>query len=124
MKLRSGKVVSKLPPKLSVLEKIDKELEYMLQFFKAQTSENPKHARELLDLIGESNNAGYKYIIRSKIAEVYRDDFDKTGPIGGVATKICGLANREYPQYHDYIEERIKAFDLESPLLGAMEDLA
>lgn len=122
MKLRSGKILFKeFPPKLDVLDKLVRTIELMLQDFKTMTSENPKHARELLDLISQSNNSAYGYAITGKITEAY-DNNEKTMPLRFLTGKLFGLMVFEYPQYHDIMEAKIKNFDLETTLTGEMEE--
>lgn len=124
MKLRSGKMLTPPAPlsEEAKLDKLIKRVEFMLQYYKAVTSDNPKHARELLDIISEANNAGFGYIITSKIEKAYDDNNEKTLSLKGVAGRFLGLLVFEYPQYHDVLEAKMKNFDLETPLTGEAEE--
>jgi hypothetical protein len=116
MKLKSGKILSTFPSKL------DKKLDAMLQDFKVLFSDNPKHAKELLDIISEIDSIGYRFVLRGKIEEVYDvNNLKKTTPLMESAGELAWLLV-DNPIYHDIIETRIKNFDLETPLLGNMED--
>lgn len=124
MKLRSGKILTPPPPlsESAKIEKLVKKVEFMLQYYKAVTSDNPKHARELLDIISEANNGAYSYIITSKIKKAYDDNNEKTIPLKSVSGRLLGLLVFEYPQYHDILELKLKGFDLETPLAGETEE--
>lgn len=117
MKLRSGKTLSTLPSKLN------NELETKLQEFKKTFAENPKHAKELLNIISEAWNGGVRFEIRDKIEEVYNNNEipGGTGDLMGAAGELAWVLVFN-PNYHDIISERIQTFDLEMPLLGNMEE--
>ena len=119
MKLRSGKTLSTLPSKLN------NELETRLQNFKIVFTDNPEHAKELLDVISDVWNWDFRFAIRDKLAEI-TDPQDRNTIIkrnieeGAAGELACLLVGN--PQYHDIIEKRIKDYALEAPLLGSIEE--
>jgi hypothetical protein len=119
MKLRSGKILTTFPSKLN------NELETRLQNFKIVFTDNPKHAKELLDVISEVWNWDFRFAIRDKLAEI-TDPQDRNTIIkrnieeGAAGELACLLVGN--PQYHDIIEKRIKDYALEAPLLGSIEE--
>ncbi len=116
IKLRSGRALNTFPYNL------DRKLAIMLQDYKGMTSEDSKHARELLDIISESDNVGYRFIIAKKTEEVYSPhNLEKITPIMGVTGALAHLLI-DYPQYHDVLAEKMKNFDLETPLAGNIEE--
>jgi hypothetical protein len=136
MKLRSGKilpsppiVVSRLKP--SVLpEALDNDLKNDLQCFKTLFSSNPKHAKELLDIISQAQDGGIRFAIRDKMEEITdprdpnMDDatYTKKATQHGAAGDLACLLILN-PQYHDIISERIQTFELETPLLGTIDEI-
>lgn len=120
MKLRSGK---ELPIRHSQLpEDLDDLLETRLQNFKILFSDNPQHAKELLHIISGSYSISCHFSMREKIEEIYDNtNPKKINPLMGGAGALMTLIVNE-PEYHDLIEKRIKHYDLESPLLGDVED--
>ena len=132
MKLRSGKVLGSnnmdiLPDKLAV------KLEENLKYFKELFGANPKHAKELLDIINSAKGIGMRFEIYDKIEEISTiDSFEEQRiTMLGVAGELCWLVvgidcfykeNNIEPMYRDAIESRIKDFGLELDLLGDHHD--
>ncbi len=131
MKLRSGKIFPPIPKTMPLV--LESELEARLQEFKQLFSGNPAHAKELLEIISEAVTIEWRWPIREKIEEIYHDNElpNGTAPFrraaGFLANLVMGVEevyakNNIVPEYRDIIQERIKSFDLETPLLGIMED--
>lgn len=127
MKLRSGKVKGTLPKKL------DDKLEDSLERFKEAFSDNPEHAKKLLNIIGSSKGIESRAYISRTINEAYNDNELPVGtsPLLSTAGDLMLLVigkntfykkNHIEPIYHDIIQSRIENFDLETPLLGDMEE--
>jgi hypothetical protein len=118
MKLRSGKVlpirVDKLP------EDLDNLLEARLHEFKTMFSNNPQHAKELLNLISKCKSRDNRIDVRQKVAEGYDENELETVPLTAAAGGLMRLVVGNY-EYHNLIQTRMKGFDLEIPLLGSDE---
>ncbi|CAB4124085.1 hypothetical protein UFOVP51_10 [uncultured Caudovirales phage] len=120
MKLRSGK---ELPPLIDKLpEDLSNILEIRLQNFKKSFAGNIQHAKELLKIISKAISIEIRFNIRDKIEEVYDiNNPEKINPLMAVAGDLSQVLIYS-PKYHDLIEERIKNFDLETPLIGNIEE--
>ncbi|MEN9917692.1 MAG: hypothetical protein RL662_128 [Bacteroidota bacterium] len=125
MKLRSGKELSALPAKLN------KHLEELLEDFKMVFSDNPHHAKELLDLISNCTSYDDRFAIRDKIEEAYDPHTLPRGTdgheqvAGGLSRIVVG-----YPYYHAIIIAKMEPLywelftleNTEAPLLGSVEE--
>ena len=123
MKLRSGR---ELPERIDKLpEDLDSLLEDRLQEFKTLFSNNPQHANELLKIISKAISIEIRFAIRDKLEEITDPQDRNTIIKRDTESEVAGSLARVLiynPQYHDIIEDRIKNFDLETPLLGNVEE--
>jgi hypothetical protein len=130
MKLRSGKIIRSSPRELP--KELNDELETELQNFKKLFSNNKKHAKEVLKIITKASSINSRVDIREKIEEAYNEDESDISSLQGAAGDLAWLiiGNSSFykehniiPKYHDLIQARIQNFDLETPILGEVEDL-
>lgn len=131
IKLRSGKVIVSKPSKLP--KKLNDVLEENLQNFKTLFSGNPQHAKELLNLISKCKYKDNRSDVSDKIEEEYGlMGASETAPLFMVAGELMRLElgysifYKELdiePKYYDLIKSRYKNFDLETPVVGEVEDL-
>jgi hypothetical protein len=120
MKLRSGR---ELPERIDKLpQNLDNLLKDRLQEFKKMFSGNPEHGKELLHIISQSRSISSRFSITDKVEEIYDiNNPEKINPLLRVAGALMVLVINE-PKYHDLIHVRMENFDLETNLLGNVEE--